>query len=134
MDLAAQSNVTISALDARGLYTNGLTASEHGPALAGPSLLQNSDYKNSALRLAEDGMAELADGTGGRFFHNSNDLDAGLKDLAETPETVYVLELSLEGIKPDGGYHRLKVKVNSEGVELQARRGYFAPKAEKGKK
>lgn len=134
MDLAAQSNVTISALDARGLYTNGWTASEHGPALAGPSLLQNSDYKNSALKLAEDGMAELADGTGGRFFHNSNDLDAGLRDLAETPETVYVLELSLEGVKPDGGYHRLKVKVNREGVELQARRGYFAPKAEKGKK
>ena len=79
-------------------------------------------------------MAELADGTGGTFFHNSNDLEGGLQKLAAAPEYVYLLEPSLENVKPDGSYHRLTVKVNQEGLKLQARRGYFAPKPEKRKK
>jgi VWFA-related protein len=79
-------------------------------------------------------MGELADGTGGTFFHNSNDLDAGFKELTEAPEIVYVLELSLDGVKSDGTYHRLEVKVDRNGVDLQARRGYFMPKPAKQKK
>ena len=62
------------------------------------------------------------------MFHNSNDLDGGLKSLIEAPEVVYVLELPLEKIKPDGTYHSLKVNVDRDGVKLQARRGYFVPK------
>ena len=134
MDLAAQSNVTISALDARGLYSTELTASERSPVSAGPSLLTGSDYQHSAAKLAENAIAELADGAGGMFIRNSNDLDAGLKKLAEAPEVVYLLELSLDSIKPDGAYHRLRVKVDRDGLELQARRGYFMPKPEKTKK
>jgi VWFA-related protein len=79
-------------------------------------------------------MSEIADGTGGAFFHNSNDLGAGFKSLTDAPEVVYVLELSPEGVKPDGSYHRLKVEVDREGMRLQARQGYSAPKQEKNKK
>ena len=83
---------------------------------------------------AEGVMSELADGTGGAFFHNSNDLGAGFKILTDAPEVVYVLELSLDGVKPDGSYHRVKVKVDREGMQIQARQGYSAPKQEKNKK
>jgi VWFA-related protein len=135
IDLAARLNVTISALDARGLYTTGLDASEQGPRTA--SALMNADeFQRHAdsMSLNEDVMAELADGTGGTFFHNSNDLDAGLQKLAAAPEYVYLLELSLENVKPDGTWHRLKVKVNQDGLKLQARRGYFAPAPQKARK
>ena len=131
MDLAAQSNVTISALDARGLYTTALTASED---VHGAPVLTRGEFKASALREAENAMGELADGTGGTFVHNTNDLDAGFKLLAEAPEIVYILELSTDNIKPDGSYHRLKVKVTREGAQIQARQGYFIPKPEKNKK
>jgi hypothetical protein len=47
------------------------------------------------------------------------------------PEFVCILELSLDKVKQDGMYHRLKVKVGRDGLQLQARRGYFAPKKEK---
>jgi VWFA-related protein len=126
VDLAAQSDITISALDARGLYTSEISASERGPG-AGE---QNPTYRRNEMKLAEDPMAELADGTGGTFFHDDNDLAAGFRRLAAAPETIYLLELSLDKSKPDGRYHTLKVKVDRDGVELQARRGYLLPKAE----
>jgi VWFA-related protein len=135
LDLAAHSNVTISALDARGLYTTGLDASEQGPRTA--NALMNADEfqrHSDSMSLNEDVMAELADGTGGTFFHNSNDLDAGLQKLAAAPEYVYLLELSLENVKPDGTWHRLKVKVDQVGLKLQARRGYVAPAPQKARK
>lgn len=134
MDLAAQSDVSISALDARGLYTVGADASEHSPVLSGPGVQQQSDYRRTSMSLAEGAMASLADATGGTFFHNSNDLDAGFKSLTETPAVVYVLELPLDAVKQDGAYHRLKVRVDRKDIEVQARRGYAAPKAEKTKK
>jgi hypothetical protein len=78
-------------------------------------------------------MTNLADGTGGTFFHQSNDLDAGFKKLTEAPEIVYLLELSLDGVKADGRFHRLKVKVHRDGVDVKARREFFVPKPAKGK-
>jgi VWFA-related protein len=132
LDLAAQSNVIISALDARGLYTTQLDASQHGPS--SPLALatgNQSDYHSSAMNLSEDVMAEFAEGTGGTFFHNSNDLAGGLQRLTALPECVYTLELSLTNVKMDGAYHSLKVKVDRDGVNVQARRGYFAPKPQK---
>lgn len=130
IDLAAQSNVTVCALDARGLYTAELNASQDTPGGAG----QQSDFKRTSMLLAEGSMASLADGTGGAFFHNNNDFDAGFKQLADAPESVYLLELSLDKVKPDDKFHRLKVKVDRAGLDLEARRGYFLPKPEKHKK
>jgi VWFA-related protein len=130
VDLAAQANVTISALDARGLYTTGMDASES--TLGGPMATQmKANFKHSSMTSNEDVMAELADGTGGTYFHNSNDLDAGFRKLTLAPEYVYLLEFAPQNAKPDGSYHKLKVKVDQNGLKLQARHGYFAPKTKK---
>jgi len=86
------------------------------------------------MNQSENVMAELADGTGGTFFHNSNDLEGGLKQLTAVPECVYVLELPIGDVKRNGSLHRLEVKVDRGGVEVAARRGYFIPKPEKAKK
>jgi VWFA-related protein len=133
VELAAQSNVKISALDARGVYTSELTASDDTRGRSGQSLVDLNELRRSSLRNADGVMRELTDGTGGTFFHNSNDLGAGFKGLTETPETVYVLEFPLENAKADGRYHELKVKVDRDGAQVQARRGYFLSKAEKSK-
>jgi VWFA-related protein len=124
LDLAAQSNVIISALDARGLYTTELDAS-----VQGGSSSSTMKYYGETMNLDEDVMAELANGTGGTYFHNSNDLEGGFKSLTQAPDCVYVLEFSPKKWKPDGTYHALKVKVDRKGARLQARQGYFAPKA-----
>ena len=81
-----------------------------------------------SLTVVEDVMAGLADASGGTFFHNSNDIEAGLKRLASVPEYVYLSEFSLDKVKADGNYHSLKVKVDRGGLTIQAREGFFAPK------
>jgi VWFA-related protein len=133
MDTAAQSNVTVSALDARGLYTLEIDASERTRGSAQTAQLK-SEYHRDSMSLSEDVMAELADGTGGTYFHNSNDLEGGFKRLTTAPEYLYLLEFSVKNVKQDGTYHRLKVKVDRSGLNLQARHGYFAPKPVKHRK
>ena len=105
---AAAANVVISALDARGMVVDTTGA----------------DYV----------MSELAAGTGGTFFDHSNDLEGGFKSLTVPPEFLYLLELSLKGVKADGAYHQLQVKVNQPGLHVQARKGYVVAKPEKVKK
>jgi VWFA-related protein len=129
INLAAQSSVTINTLSPRGLYTTFMTASNDNAEVQDLT----SGYAMQDIRVAESSLSDLADGTGGAFFHNSNDLEAGFKALAGGPESVYLLELSLDNVKPDGAFHRLKVKVNRDGLQAQARRGYFMPKPEKAK-
>jgi VWFA-related protein len=129
MDLAARSNVVISTLNARGLYSTESTASQRGTrvVMSGSTVLSHQD----ALTSAENALAELADGSGGNYFHNSNDLLSGFRQLAAAPQYRYLLQFSLDGVKPDGKYHRLKVKVNRDGLLMQARQGYFAAKPAK---
>jgi VWFA-related protein len=130
IDIAAQSEVTISSIDARGLYTTSPSVSDR----QGTDPIYQAEIRRRSLEAAENPLSELANGTGGTFFHNSNDLDAGLKSLVDAPEYVYTLELSLDGVKADGDYHRLKVKVDRDGAQVQARHGYYAPPKATNKK
>jgi hypothetical protein len=76
----------------------------------------------------DDVMADLARDTGGIFFHNNNDLDLGLREMAAVPDVSYRLGFSPADLKPDGKFHDLKVKLTVPGrFQIQARRGYFAP-------
>jgi VWFA-related protein len=129
LDLAARENVTISALDARGLYTTNLDASERGGASARDLMTgESQQYHSETMNMSENVMSELANGTGGTFFHNSNDLAGGFKSLAQAPEYVYLLEMSLDHVKSDGAFHRLKVKVDRDNLKVETRHGYVAPK------
>ncbi len=127
LERAIRANVTVNTIDMRGLYTPpGSDASERGHLSTAGGVLTQAEI--SAASQADDVLAEIADGTGGTFFHNDNDLKRGLNTLAARPEYVYVLGFSPSNLKFDGSYHGLKVKVkNSRDLTLQVRRGYWAP-------
>jgi len=129
MDRAIRANATISSLDARGVYNPSPEIDASRPGTTSPAAIFKNQYERDAALADEDVMAELAEGTGGNFFHNSNDLREGLKRLAAQPEFVYVLGFSPQNLKFDGSFHLLKVTVKSRTeLNLQARRGYYAPK------
>lgn len=127
LDRATRANVIVSALDARGLYTTEGDASR--ASSGGYAGLMKRQYDREAAVADEDVMAELADGTGGTFFHNNNDLEAGLRRVASAPEYYYLLGFSPQNLKMDGSFHKLKVTVkNAAAAQVQARRGYYVPK------
>jgi hypothetical protein len=121
LERAIKANVIVSTLDARGLFTDpSLDVSTRGGG-SGGSL--------SAAIARSNILAELAAGTGGTFYQNSNDLDEGFRRLAAAPEYIYLLGFSPQNLKLDGSFHSLRVTLkNGAGVTLQARRGYYAPR------
>lgn len=130
VDRATKSNIVINTIDARGLYTSD-TAGD----LADPPVdsYRTAGYKASyriAAQLAqEDVLAQLADGTGGTFFHNRNDVDEGLREAGAAPAMTYLLGFSPQNLKLDGSLHTLKVSfVRKTNYKIQARHGYFAPR------
>jgi VWFA-related protein len=130
IEAAARANVTISTLDARGLYTTAPKADEEFEGNQKETTQRIRKHVES-LTSTDDVLSGLADATGGSYFHNSNDLEGGLRRLSAAPEYVYLLEFSLDSTKADGQYHPLKVKVDRDHVQVQNRRGYFAPRTEK---
>lgn len=128
LDRAIRANVTINSLDARGLYTvlPGGDISEPGPIAPGTGIKEV--YRLASASANSDILAELANGTGGKFFQNDNGLREGLKQLADQPEYVYVVGFSPQNLKLDGAFHTLRVAIkNSKDLSLQSRRGYYAP-------
>jgi hypothetical protein len=127
LEHAVRAKVAINTIDMRGLYTIGSDAdgTRYNTAMSG--ILQQADV--SAASEASGVLEELAEGTGGKFFHNDNGLKSGLDELAARPEYLYVLGFSPQALKPDGSFHSLKVTVRDvPGATLQVRRGYWAPK------
>jgi VWFA-related protein len=129
---AIRANVLINTLDARGLWTNpAFDASRQTHMGGGQVLGMMSTYLQAEASAQEDVLSELADGTGGTWFHNNNDLNEGFRRLAASPEFIYVLGFTPENLKSNGKFHSLKVTLKDpKGMALQARKGYYAPKHE----
>jgi len=133
VDRALHGSVIVNAIDARGLWTDPVTSdASQGDFAATLNPLSRGQKHLMILESAQrqtDGMQSLALDTGGIFFNNNNDLEAGFRKAAGLPEAFYLLAFSPQNLKLDGNFHPLQVKlVAQKGLSLQARRGYFAPK------
>ncbi len=125
---AIQANVTIHAIDARGLWTDP-AGQAGGTALDFEAERIKRSLATDAMTSASDVMVELTSGSGGWFFRNSNALDLGFQQVAAVPEYQYMLSFAPQGLTPDGKYHALRVSLKgARGVSVEARRGYFAPR------
>ena len=129
-DRAIKANVVIGGLDARGLYSQLQGGDASDRISSAGSIVDKVSYQASETLMQTDVIATLADGTGGTFYHGANDFDEGFARVAATPEFRYVLAFSPGGMKLDGKFHSLKVTLkNHSGLELQVRKGYYAPKS-----
>jgi VWFA-related protein len=127
---ANRANIVINAIDARGLYTADLMEDISSPGMDPPALVgPKANYRLGEQMEQQFVLMDFAYGTGGRFFHNSNDLEGGLKQLGMVPDVSYVLGFSPQNQKMDGHLHTIKVTLaGKQKYAIQARRGYFAPK------
>lgn len=128
---AVQAGVVVNTLDVRGLVNVELDPASSHPS--DPVFRLRLDTEAAASQ--GDLLAEVANSTGGTFFHNSNDLEEGFRRTADAPEYIYVLGFTPQ--KLDGKFHKLKVTVKQSNGQttkftVQARQGYYAirPKSE----
>ncbi len=110
-DTALRARIVIHGIDAAGLR-DGRTA-------------------GARQLLLEELMSNLATATGGRLFHDNNDIVAGIRAATAPPENSYLLGFS-PSREPDDAYHPLKVRLSDPGNRrVETRPGYFAAAVQK---
>ena len=129
---ALRAGIVISSVDAKGLYT---AVPGRGPneqiSIVGGLPAQTFRFETGSVgsqAFANNQlMSDLAQATGGLFFHNNNDLPYGFRLLGALPEVSYVLGFRAPDPAANEKYHKLKVTLTgSNPYVVQARPGYFA--------
>jgi VWFA-related protein len=77
----------------------------------------------------DDSLFMMANGTGGEFYRNYNDLSEAIGTMLERTSVTYVLSYQPE-VRHDGSYHpvRVELKGAGRGARVIHRPGYYAPK------
>ena len=122
MGAANRANATFYTVDPRGLPASDAPA---GPAPPPPPSvdLANLTHRIETLRV-------LASNTDGVAVVNSNDIDRGLRRMADDMNSYYLLGYYSSNAKLDGRFRQIRVNVKRDGVDVRARRGYRAPTRE----
>ena len=81
-------------------------------------------------KTSTDDLLTLAHETDGIAVVNTNDLNTGIKRIADDLAAYYVLGYYTTNTKFDGRIRSIKVKLKGDGKEIRARRQYVAPTAE----
>lgn len=119
-----EANLAIYPVDARGLMPYNMNLTKNAVPRAGlqgrPTMVQTPGQAEFAT------MAILADRTGGRAFYNTNDLYNAIRSAVDDSRVTYELGYYPTNTAWNGKFHEIKVMVNKPGVNVRARKGYFA--------
>ena len=74
-----------------------------------------------------EALRRLSAETGGRAIINTNNPEAGLKDVIADASAYYLIGYAPTRQLSDGKFHKIHVRVKRSGVRVTARRGYWAP-------
>jgi VWFA-related protein len=143
INTANRANVSIYTVDAAGLRTESQLAASRDEINArsrrrmdnldrvmnstdGP-LTKGLERNEDLLQLnPQNGLSQLAAETGGTFIGNTNDIGPKLKAVEEDLSSYYLMSYTSANENYDGRFRTITVKTKRGGVDLLARRGYFA--------
>jgi VWFA-related protein len=115
-EVANQNNVAIYTVDPRGLPVFEFDINEGVGPTTDASFLRSTQETLRALALETDGRAIL----------NRNDLDVGMKQIVRDSSAYYLIGYTSVQAKADGKFHNINVRVKRSGVQVRARKGYWA--------
>ena len=113
---ANRANTSIYTLDPRGLGAFEFDINEGVGA--------NADRQMA--NATRDTLYTLAGETDGRAIVNRNDLDGGLRQIVRDSSAYYLLGYNSTESPTDGKFHAIRVRVKRPGVQVRARKGYWA--------
>ena len=126
---ATRANVSIYAVDPRGLYFPGDEAMQMTGLPADAEALGLGVFAlQDELRLSQDSLRGLAEETGGFASVSSNDFSSAFRRIVDVNSTYYVLGYYSTNEKRDGRYRKIEVKLSRPGLDVNARKGYVAPR------
>ncbi|HEX6464471.1 MAG TPA: VWA domain-containing protein, partial [Vicinamibacterales bacterium] len=142
IDTANRANVSVYAMDAAGLRAES-TSSEARDAInaaAAGKLRRNPTTDVVGKPMTEDleknedllrndphsGLGQLAQETGGILIRNTNDLTGGFKRIDQDMRNYYMLSYVPKNDMFDGKFRTITVKVKRSGMDVAARKGYYA--------
>jgi VWFA-related protein len=115
-DAVNRQNTSIYAVDPRGLAPFEYDINQ------GIGLTTDS----ADLKASIDTLHVLSNNTDGRAIVNRNDLAAGMKQIMRDSSAYYLLGYTSSRAPTDGKFHEIKVNVKRRGVDVRARKGYWA--------
>ena len=139
---ANRANVSIYAVDAAGLRAESsdsqtgraltrlgqararTAASQHDPF---GSMMQDLERNEELMRSNPDSaLGDLASETGGALISNTNNPGPKFRQVDEDLHSYYLLTYTPKNSHYDGRFRQISVKVNRSGIDVQARKGYYA--------
>ncbi len=142
IDAANRANVSIYTMDAVGLRAEsdqakvrdavnqmgqiGINSGYAGDGVGG-SFTRNLESNAESLRSDPAlTLGELANGTGGLFFNNTNNLAPAFQRIEGDLRNYYLIGYTPTNTTFDGKFRAIEVRVKRPNVTVAARRGYFA--------
>ena len=141
LETAMRANVTIYPVDPRGLGHELEGVSGIGVMPTGYSFPEGVEpLPTYGIRDVERGLKDELDGsldalmtlaheTGGFAAINSNDFERPFQRIVDANSSYYLLGYYPTARATDGSFRNVRVRVRQPGLEVVARRGYFAPRA-----
>ena len=124
-EASRRANAAVYFLNARGL--DGMPdyyTAQFGPALPAQDL--GSMFHE--MHESAGGSERIASESGGFTVRNTNDLDAGIRRIADETRVYYLLGYTPTNAVRDGTYRDIEVELrDGKGLKVRARRGYYAP-------
>jgi VWFA-related protein len=113
---ANRSNTAIYAVDPRGLSTGEFDIQDNVMSRA----------SQESLRQTQSTLQVLAENTDGRAIINRNDITKGMQQIVRDSSAYYLLGYNSTQSRSDGKFHPIKVRVKRPGLQVRARKGYWA--------
>jgi VWFA-related protein len=113
---ANRHNVSIYGVDPRGLATSEFSIAEN----------INSRTDRDYLMSTMDTLRMMSEQTDGRAIVNRNDLTLAMKQIVLDASAYYLIGYSSATAPTDGKFHEIRVRIRRPGVQVRARRGYWA--------
>lgn len=133
IDSANRASVVINTVDVRGVQSGfgEISAQDQLEGFGGKTGNINETSKIGATRSAaitnsQSGMSYLANETGGRFYHDSNDLSLPVRRALNLEKGYYLIGYQPEeGTFKDKRYNKIEIKVKRPELTVRSRSGFF---------
>ncbi len=130
-EAASRSNVAIYTVDPRGVASelDTLIRATGNPEAFPIDIGSVTRGVREELRRQIGTLRSFAEVTGGLALVGTNDFATGFKKIVDDNSAYYVLGYRPLQPKTDGRFHGINVRLKKPGLQVRARRGYYAPKS-----